>query len=135
MFGANLINTRAVRADFGGAYLKDVLMEGINLSGGSLRGCYAFRGVLTDAKLAGADLSGADLTGAALENADLTGAKLVGTKLLGATLRFAVFKGSNMAGADLANADVWNANFSQVSNRPPSVQEALVEPFVARERR
>ena len=41
----------------------------------------------------------------------------------------------DMAGADLANADVWNANFSQVSNRPASVQEALIEPFVVRDRR
>jgi len=124
-----------VRADFAGAQLKDILMEGIDLSGGSMRGCYAFRGVLSGARLVGTDLSGADLTGAAAENADFSGARLVGTKLPGATLRFAVFKDADMAGADLANADVWNANFSQARNRPPSVQEALIEPFVVRERR
>ena len=133
LFGANLINTRALRADFAGAHLKDILMEGIDLSGGSMRGCYAFRGVLSGAKLVGTDLSGADLTGAAAENADFTGARLVGTKLLGATLRFAVFKEADMAGADLANADVWNANFTQARNRPDSVQEALIEPFVVRD--
>ena len=47
LFGANLINTKAPRADFSGAYLKDVLMEGIDLRGGSIRGCYAFRAVFS----------------------------------------------------------------------------------------
>ena len=37
--------------------------------------------------------------------------------------------------ADLANADVWNADFDNARNRPASVQEALIEPFVVRERR
>lgn len=40
-----------------------------------------------------------------------------------------------MRDANLTNADVWNANFSKARNRPPSVQEALIEPFVVRERR
>ena len=40
-----------------------------------------------------------------------------------------------ISGADLANADVWNANFTQAQNRPDSVQDALIEPFVVRERR
>jgi uncharacterized protein YjbI with pentapeptide repeats len=93
------------------------------------------RRVSRGAKLVGTDLSGADLTGAAAENADFTGARLVGTRLLGATLRFAVFKEADMAGADLANADVWNASFDQARNRGASVQEALIEPFVVRERR
>lgn len=70
-------------------------MEGIDLSGGSPKGCYTFRGVLSGARLVDADLSGADLTGAAAEHVDFTRAR----------------------------------------NRPPSVQEALVEPFVVRERR
>ena len=135
LFGANLINTRAPRADFGGAYLKDILMEGIDISGGSIKGCYTFRGVLLSAKLVGTDLSGADLTGAAAESADFSKARLVGTKLLGATLRHAVFTDADMAQADLANADVWNANFSGARNLPQSVQDALIEPFVVRERR
>ena len=41
-------------------------MEGIDLSGGSLRNCYTARGVFVGAKLVGTDLSGADLTGASL---------------------------------------------------------------------
>jgi uncharacterized protein YjbI with pentapeptide repeats len=40
-----------------------------------------------------------------------------------------------MKDADLANADVWNADFDNARNRPASVQEALIEPFVVRERR
>src|SRR5574340_854009 len=50
LFGANLIGTKAVDADFAGAYLKDVLMEGIDLTGGSLADTYMLRGVLTDRK-------------------------------------------------------------------------------------
>jgi uncharacterized protein YjbI with pentapeptide repeats len=65
LFGANFINTQAPGADFSGAYLKDILMEGIDLSGGSIRNCNALRGVFLDARLVGTDLSGADLTGAA----------------------------------------------------------------------
>ncbi len=40
-----------------------------------------------------------------------------------------------MAGADFANADVWGTNFDQARNRPSSVQDALIEPFVVRDRR
>jgi len=50
-------------------------------------------------------------------------------------LRQAVFARADMAGADLANADVWNANFDQALNRGESVQDALIEPFVVRDRR
>jgi len=50
-------------------------------------------------------------------------------------LRHAVFAEADMQGADLANADVWNANFDRARNRSESVQEALIEPFVVRERR
>ena len=53
----------------------------------------------------------------------------------GATLRQAVFFKADMKDADLANADVWNASFDRALNRGDSVQEALVEPFVVRERR
>ena len=130
-----MINTRAPRADFSGAYLKDVLMEGIDLTGGSIQGCYALRGVFSEAKMTGADLSRADLTGAAMERVDFTRARMVGTRLLGATLRHAVFADADMKDADLANADVWNADFDNARNRPASVQEALIEPFVVRERR
>ena len=55
--------------------------------------------------------------------------------LSGATLRHAVFADADMHGADLANADVWNANFDRAQNCSDSVQEALIEPFVVRERR
>ena len=105
------------------------------LSGGSIRNCYAFRGVFSGAKLTGADLSGADLTGAAMEQVDFTSAKLRETRLKGATLRQAIFFKADMEGADLANADVWNASFDKALNLSGSVQEALVEPFVARDRR
>ena len=43
--------------------------------------------------------------------------------------------GRDLHGADMANADVWNASFDRALNRDESVQEALVEPFVVRERR
>ncbi len=49
-------------------------------------------------------------------------------------LRHAVFADADMRDADLANADVWNADFDKARKRPPSVQEALIEPFVVRER-
>lgn len=133
--GANLIKARAIRADFGGAYLKDVLMEGIDLSGGSLKNCFALRGVLLEAKMVGTDLSGADLTGATADGADFSRAKRVGTKFVGATLRHAIFSGADMTEAELANADVWEANFDQALSRPPSVSAAIIEPFVVRDRR
>ena len=122
-------------ADFSGAYLKDVLMEEIDLSEGSIRGCYALRGVFSHARMVGTDLSGADLTGAAAEHVDFSHAVLVGTRLSGATLRHARFTKADMARAELHNADVWNADFDQALNRPSSVQDALIEPFVVRERR
>ena len=62
-------------------------------------------------------------------------AKLKDTRLKGATLRQAIFFKADMQGADLANADVWNASFDKAINMTGSVQEALVEPFVARDRR
>jgi hypothetical protein len=43
--------------------------------------------------------------------------------------------GTDLADADFSNADVWDANFSGALNRPPSVIDALVGPFVASERR
>jgi len=46
-----------------------------------------------------------------------------------------VFEDADMRDADLANADVWNATFDKSRNRPLSVQEALIEPFVVRNRR
>ena len=70
-----------------------------------------------------------------MELVDFTNAKLKGTRLAGATLRQAVFFKADMEGADLANADVWNASFDQARNRSDSVQEALSEPFVVRDRR
>jgi hypothetical protein len=39
------------------------------------------------------------------------------------------------ADADMRDADVWNANFDKARNRPPAVQEALIEAFVVRDRR
>jgi uncharacterized protein YjbI with pentapeptide repeats len=70
-----------------------------------------------------------------MEQVDFTNARLQRTRLAGATLRQAIFFKADMQGADLANADVWNASFDQALNRDDSVQEALVEPFVARDRR
>jgi uncharacterized protein YjbI with pentapeptide repeats len=70
-----------------------------------------------------------------MEQADFTNAKLKETRLKGATLRQAIFFKADMQGADLANADVWNASFDKALNMTDSVQEALVEPFVARDRR
>nr|WP_291992101.1 pentapeptide repeat-containing protein [Candidatus Accumulibacter sp. ACC003] len=58
LFGANLINAKAAGADFSGAYLKDVLMEGIDLSGGSIRDCHA---LFNGANLEAADFTDADL--------------------------------------------------------------------------
>jgi uncharacterized protein YjbI with pentapeptide repeats len=70
-----------------------------------------------------------------MEQVDFSNAKLKATRLAGAVLRQAIFFKADMDGADLANADVWNASFDQARNRDSSVQEALVEPFVVRDRR
>ena len=70
-----------------------------------------------------------------MEQVDFTNAKLKATRLTGATLRQAIFFKADMEGADLANADVWNASFDKALNMADSVQEALVEPFVVRDRR
>ena len=45
-----------------------------------------------------------------------------------------LFNGANLDDANFANADVWNADFEKVLNVGDSVQEALAEPFVARQR-
>jgi hypothetical protein len=106
----------------------------------------------TRARLAGRDLRGVRPAGAKLEIADLRRARLDGASLAGsnakwanftgATLRHAVFEDADMrdanpahAGVWMAHAGVWNANFDKARNRPPSVQEALIEPFVVRDRR
>ena len=74
IFGSNLINAKAPGRI--SAYLKDVLMEGIDLSGGSIRNCYAFAACFrceVDWRRFVGELTP---TGAATENADLPMPKL-----------------------------------------------------------
>lgn len=70
-----------------------------------------------------------------MEHVDFSGAKLKATKLLGASLRQTRYAQADLEGADFANADVWGADFSRSLNRPQSADDALIEPFVVRERR
>ena len=50
-------------------------------------------------------------------------------------MRQAIFREADLSGATFANADVWGAKFDKARNIGPSLQEALVAPFVAQERR
>lgn len=66
------------RAKLDGAMLRDLVLDGVDLSGSSLRGA-----IFNESWLVGANLSGCDLTGANFYGADLRGADLSGSRLDG----------------------------------------------------
>jgi uncharacterized protein YjbI with pentapeptide repeats len=129
LFGANLIRTRAVEADFSGAYLKDVLMEEIDASRGSLADTYMLRGVISGGQFVGANLTHMDMTGAAAEGCDFSGADLSGSLLSGASLRDAVFRRSKLTGTDFSNADLESTVFEDAQDMPASLMETAAGRF------
>lgn len=103
-------------ANFRGAYLGEV-----NLQGSDLLECDFTDASLEGAKLSGADFSGSDLIGANLIKAEmqstvlhdvdfdgayLLGANLEGAKMSGVDLRSIVLSGTLLSGADLSYADL-----------------------------
>ena len=107
------------------AYLNDVNLSYVDLSGSNLRDAYLsgadlrysnLRGAnLRDAYLKGANLSGSDLRGADLRGADLSYTDLSTTNLSGAYLRDAYLSSAdlsraNLNGVNLSGADLRGAN-------------------------
>jgi transcription antitermination factor NusA-like protein/uncharacterized protein YjbI with pentapeptide repeats len=90
-------------------------LEGIDLSGRSLRGANLYNVSLKHADLRGVDFTGAILAGSSLELADLTGATFVGCEaqkaffggayLGDATMIYSDFTAAMFADADLSGAD------------------------------
>ena len=88
-----------MKADLGGANLREADLRGADLGGADLR----------EANLREADLRGADLGGADLREANLRGADLGGADLREANLREADLRGANLRGANLSEADLRGA--------------------------
>jgi uncharacterized protein YjbI with pentapeptide repeats len=78
-----------MRADFSGAKLDHIVLEGANLTR--------------------VNFSKADLSGANLRRAELIWANLQGANLRGANLRGADLSGADLGGADLSGADLGGA--------------------------
>ncbi len=85
-----------------GAYLGEVSLPSVNLSGADLR----------NATLSGADLNGANLRGANLEGAKLTGTNLQGAQLNGANLTRATLVDANLDHATLTDANLSDARMT-----------------------
>ena len=85
-----------------GAFIKERLEEGYDLSG---------------ADLAGADLSGADFSGCNLAGTCFETCNLVGARFNGADCSEAVFTGANLTGTEFTNTNLEGANLSTTESR------------------
>ena len=95
----------------------EIIFDGDEMSGASLRLADLSGASLSGADLSGANLSGANLRGANLIGADLRLADLSGADLSGADLSVANLRGANLIGADLRLADLRWANLSGANLR------------------
>lgn len=98
--------------DLSGATLRDTSFQRANLAGANLREVSGFR-----VRFVSADMQGADLTGAEMSEADFTKADLSGAVLKDAFLRRARFfrtilRGADLTGADLEMVDLLHADLS-----------------------
>ena len=117
--------------DLSGANLRDVRLDGINLTGVvleaadlqgvSLRGATLTGAVLSRADLRGADLSGASLIGATAYSADFSGASLGHAILSNGVYAFSVFDRADLTRADLSSCDLYEASFSETVLRHSSL--------------
>lgn len=85
-------------------------LQGVNLSGVTLRQAILLGSNLTDANLKGTDLTNANLRGTNLSGADLTDATL---------------RGANLFGAILSGTTVQGANFREAQGLTPEQKEYL----------
>jgi uncharacterized protein YjbI with pentapeptide repeats len=100
--------------------MKDVLMEGADLSRANLEGVYMLRGVVSFGRMIETRLAGANLTGADAEGTDFTRADMKNSRVSGATLTGAKLIGADLAGADFSNAV--GADYAQAKSLPASEQ-------------
>jgi hypothetical protein len=127
LYGAHLVNTNLIYADFHGALLSDVdlrasvlararlgraILEDVNLREAYLDDADLRGANLTGANLAGAHLGCADLSSACLRHANLTRADLSGADLSGADLTRVDLTGADLTGADLTGADLTGADLT-----------------------
>jgi uncharacterized protein YjbI with pentapeptide repeats/cellulose biosynthesis protein BcsQ len=96
---------------YGRKQFQTVNLDGVDLSGASLRDVRFPSASLNSANFKGADLSGADLSNASLQGADLSNANLSASKLLGAHLQGALLKNANFRGTDIRGADLRDSDF------------------------
>jgi len=99
-------------ADLSGAYLKEVILAGVNLDRADLRGSDLEGSNLVGADLKGANLSSADLVGAVLTGADLTGATFNGTDFINANFRDAILFDTDFSDAVLGDTSFGNVDLS-----------------------
>lgn len=98
------------RPDLCFAYLADLDLRGLDLSGANLTGAYLRGADLTGAVLSRADLTGAHLPDSRMYGTDLSLANLTDAYLGRADLRDATMMGAYMSRSDLYGADLYNAN-------------------------
>ena len=113
-------------SNLGGVRWHRVILDGADLSKGSLMDADLTFAVFTGADLSGtvmcrADLEGADLQDANLQGVDLNyarlqNANLQGADLSGADLHRADLSGADLSGADLHRADLSGADLSDAQN-------------------
>lgn len=93
-------------------YLREVVLEGINLPKAKLRKADLMKANLESAYLAGADLRKSELERADLSGADLTGANLKRSTLIDATLKMANLTDARLWRANLTDANLIKADFT-----------------------
>src|SRR3970040_771361 len=126
----DLSEANLIRADLGGAYLRETDLTRANLSAADLRESNLSRSDLSGADLGWAnlreaDLSGADLSRADLSEADLWKANIERAKFEGAKLEKAVFVQTNLTYvADLTQEQIDLAIIDKTSQLPDYLRSA-----------
>jgi uncharacterized protein YjbI with pentapeptide repeats len=85
MSDMNIIGVDLTGANMSGLRFEEGLLQDVNLTGANLRNFLLFQGVMESVNLTSADLTSADLTGTQLRKVNLTGATLIEAKLSGAS--------------------------------------------------
>lgn len=121
---------QAASCDMRGAKLENseaqgIVLDGADLSGGSLVDTDLTRATLRGAILRDVDASGATFRGADLRGADLRGASFVDADLRGADLRGAVLDEVDFDGADLRGVVLEGAADESAPTQPELANEVL----------
>jgi len=99
--------------DLSGCYLEQVNFTGASLKGATLSQAILARSVLTDADLSGADLQRANIGAVSAHRANFTGADLQGAKLSRGDFTAANFTGANLENVESLEIIIAEAVFDQ----------------------